>query len=78
MIAHELLFHPAPTTVADDATQADSSLITRLARCCVWYIRRATCATHGHEQIIKFESHRLFLQCVKCGRRTPGWDIDPA
>ena len=78
MIALELFFHPAPTTVADDAAQVDASPVTRLARCCVWYIRRAICAMLGHEQILKFESRRLCLQCVKCGTRTPGWQIGKA
>jgi len=31
------------------------------------------CALRGHDQMMSFESGRLFLRCTSCGHESPGW-----
>jgi hypothetical protein len=38
-------------------------------------VRQALCGLHGHDDIVRFGPHRLHLECLSCGRRTPGWDV---
>ena|SRR5436309_13879390 len=45
------------------------------ARVMEW-IRQAYCGLHGHDAMLHFEKDRLALQCVSCGHRTPGWDLN--
>jgi|SRR5437588_2789061 len=45
------------------------------ARAMEW-IRQTYCGLHGHDAMLHFEKERLFLQCVSCGHRTPGWDLN--
>jgi hypothetical protein len=33
------------------------------------------CAMHGHDNLIQFEHHRMFLKCASCGHETPGWTL---
>jgi len=37
---------------------------------------QARCALGGHAMAIRFEKTRMSLQCLSCGRNTPGWTID--
>jgi hypothetical protein len=45
------------------------------ARVLEW-IRQTYCGLHGHDTMLHFEKDRLFLQCVSCGHKTPGWDLN--
>lgn len=38
-----------------------------------YWFRQRTCT---HEYIRRIEGDRLYLECVTCGRQTPGWTID--
>jgi hypothetical protein len=38
-------------------------------------IRRLYCGLHGHDNLMHFEKHRMYLQCVSCGHTTPGWSL---
>jgi hypothetical protein len=40
------------------------------------WIRQAYCGLHGHDTMLHFEKDRLLLQCVSCGHKTPGWDLN--
>ena len=33
------------------------------------------CAMHGHDNLIQFAHHRMFLKCASCGHETPGWTL---
>ena len=40
-------------------------------------IRETLCgAVRGHENLIQFESDRLFLRCLSCGHETRGWELN--
>lgn len=39
------------------------------------WIRQTLCGAQGHAMLMHFESNRLSLQCMSCGRTTPGWTI---
>jgi hypothetical protein len=34
------------------------------------------CLMSGHEDVFARGPHRLWLQCLECGRQTSGWAID--
>lgn len=34
------------------------------------------CGLRGHQMILHFEPDRLSLECLSCGRTTPGWSLD--
>jgi hypothetical protein len=38
-------------------------------------VRRALCALVGHDTLLHFDEHRLWLRCVTCGYETTGWTI---
>ena len=39
------------------------------------WLRQTVCGVQGHAMLMHFESKRLSLQCMSCGRTTPGWAI---
>ncbi len=39
-------------------------------------IRHFWCGLHGHDMLLQFAPDRMFLECVSCGRKTPGWELD--
>lgn len=39
--------------------------------------RQYVCGLHGHDALLRFEPHRVSLQCTSCGYETPGWDLKP-
>ena len=38
-------------------------------------VRQARCSLHGHDDIVRFGRTRLHLECLSCGRQTPGWEV---
>ena len=34
------------------------------------------CLVHGHQDLLHYESRRVFLSCAECQRETPGWTLD--
>lgn len=38
-------------------------------------IGQLLCAIQGHDEMLEFDSTRMFLRCVNCGHETPGWDV---
>jgi hypothetical protein len=38
-------------------------------------LRQLRCGLGGHTMAMRFEKTRLSLQCLGCGRNTPGWTI---
>ena len=41
----------------------------------VEWVSQTLCGLSGHAMMLHFESTRLSLQCMSCGRTTPGWSI---
>ena len=41
----------------------------------VWF-RQVSCGFGGHMMVLRFEPRRVSLECVGCGKQTPGWTID--
>jgi hypothetical protein len=41
------------------------------------WLAQTLCGLRGHAMMLQFESTRLSLHCANCGRRTPGWAIEP-
>src|SRR5262245_34835173 len=46
-----------------------------LAAAVVDRIGQLVCGLHGHDQIMKFETGRMFLRCTSCGHESPGWQM---
>jgi len=46
-----------------------------LRRATVWLLQ-ALCGLRGHERIVRFEPRRMLLECVACGHRSSGWQLD--
>src|SRR5688572_28313294 len=40
--------------------------------------QRGLCGLHGHDDIMRFAPHRLYLECLSCGRCTTGCDLRAA
>jgi hypothetical protein len=40
------------------------------------WISEKYCGFHGHDNLLQFESDRMFLKCVSCGHESPGWEIN--
>jgi hypothetical protein len=38
-------------------------------------LSQARCGLGGHTMVTRFEKTRMSLQCLTCGRNTPGWTI---
>ena len=57
-----------------DALQAEDGIGARVLS----WLRQAYCGLHGHDNLMQFEKDRMFLQCVSCGRETPGWELTEA
>lgn len=51
-----------------------SRLVADAAAAAVW-LREARCGLGGHTMVLHFEPKHMALQCVGCGKRTPGWDV---
>jgi hypothetical protein len=41
-------------------------------------VREGLCGLHGHDNLVQFETDRIFLRCASCGHESPGWAIDRA
>ena len=41
-------------------------------------LKRLLCTFRGHEEYLHFGGNRVYLECVTCGRQSPGWTVDPA
>jgi hypothetical protein len=39
-------------------------------------VRQMLCGLHGHDSLLQFERDRMYLRCVSCGHKTPGWDLN--
>jgi hypothetical protein len=39
-------------------------------------VREAFCGLHGHDSLLQFQEHRMFLKCLSCGHESPGWELD--
>jgi hypothetical protein len=39
------------------------------------WVRQAGCALTGHDMIRHFEPRRVSLECMHCGVRTAGWNL---
>ena len=38
-------------------------------------LSRVKCLTYGHEDRVRSDEHRMYLECVECGRHTTGWQL---
>jgi hypothetical protein len=62
--------------------EADAMVVTRpeavggIGTRVLDWVRQTYCGLHGHDNMLHFERDRLFLQCVSCGRQTPGWELN--
>jgi hypothetical protein len=39
-------------------------------------VRQLFCALRGHDELLRFEKNRVYLQCMTCGHESPGWTVD--
>jgi hypothetical protein len=39
-------------------------------------LRQLICALRGHEEYLRFEKNRVYLECVSCGYESPGWTTE--
>jgi hypothetical protein len=74
MVTH----HPHPiaskgglSSSAGDARAAGVRYATRA----FWWLRQTYCGFFGHDALLQFNKDRIFLQCVSCGRESPGWEL---
>jgi hypothetical protein len=63
--AHSRLLFRGPEF---DARRAWQAAVTRL--------REVACGIGGHEYYLRSTSEGMFLRCLACGHKTPGWRIE--
>ena len=39
-------------------------------------LKRLICSIRGHEEYRHFDGNRVYLECVTCGRQSPGWIVE--
>jgi hypothetical protein len=39
-------------------------------------LKQLICALRGHEDYLRFDANRVYLQCIECGHESPGWTVD--
>ena len=44
-------------------------------RAAITRLHQAICGLGGHDDYVRTAGHRMFLECVRCGRATRGWRI---
>jgi hypothetical protein len=42
------------------------------------WVNQLFCSIRGHDRLLQFEQHRMFLRCMSCGHESPGWALDEA
>ncbi len=62
---------PETATLEGEARQAETGVGARI----LTWVKQRYCSLHGHDNLMHFEKHRVYLQCVSCGRQTPGWTL---
>ena len=40
--------------------------------------QQIVCGWHGHDSVLQVDQSRVFLECMSCGHRSPGWQIERA
>ena len=65
-----------PSSIGSDGilTNVRSYLAGKSTVAVAW-LCQTLCGVRGHAMLLHFESKRLSLQCMSCGRTTPGWVI---
>jgi hypothetical protein len=39
-------------------------------------LKTLLCALRGHDELLRFEKNRVYLQCMTCGHQSPGWTVE--
>ncbi len=60
-----------PVTTAA-APIARDTFFSRLLKALQYFL----CSLHGHDPLLHFDDHRMYLRCASCGHETPGWELD--
>ena len=66
---------PYATPADRHAIRSFWSRVTRDAVIAIAWLRRVRCGLGGHLMVRHFEPGRISLECVGCGKQTPGWSI---
>lgn len=72
MVTHYPRHAASESVAASDTPRAAAGIGARVLD----WVRQTYCGLHGHDNLLHFQKDRLFLQCVSCGRQTPGWDLN--
>jgi hypothetical protein len=75
MIAAHAPFISSPSTADRRTVNLAWVRAAALAEAALDWVRQTLCGLHGHAMMLQFESTRLSLQCMSCGRTTPGWSV---
>jgi len=59
---------------AIETPQSDGAGESHFTNMLSW-ISEMYCGLHGHDELLQFESDRMFLKCASCGHESPGWEI---
>jgi len=39
------------------------------------WLKALWCTLRGHDDVLELSLERMFLRCVTCGHRSPGWRL---
>jgi hypothetical protein len=59
---------------AIDTRQGNGASVSQFSNVLSW-ISEMYCGLHGHDNLLQFESDRMFLKCASCGHESNGWEI---
>ena len=66
---------PNVTPSDHQAIRSFWSRLTRDTAVAVAWLRRVRCGLGGHLMVNHYEPCRLSLECIGCGKQTPGWTL---
>lgn len=72
MVTH----YPRRIVSADTAADAPAAHPAGVIDHVVTRLRRMFCGLHGHDKLLHFDRDRMYLECVSCGHRSSGWELD--
>jgi hypothetical protein len=59
----------------DKSATVETSGATDISTVVLERLGQIVCGMHGHDNLIQFQQHRMFLKCASCGHETPGWTL---
>jgi hypothetical protein len=68
--------YPERITVGNAMAPAGEGAFQSLLGTTLARIQQIVCGWRGHDSVLQFDQSRMFLECMSCGRQSPGWQLE--